>query len=75
MPTISSRGDRRRAVVFGPVFDRRLEAAQHRRARQADTAIVVGDDRDAPLGEKVREAPVANRRDARAAVQHRHAAR
>ena len=45
------------------------------RPRQADTAVVVGEDWDARFGKKMREAPIAHRRNARAAVQHGHAAR
>jgi hypothetical protein len=68
-------GNRGGAVVLGPVLDGRLEPAQRRRPRQPDAAVVVGQDGDSPLGEKGRETPVAQRRNPRAAVQHRDAAR
>src|SRR6185503_9858766 len=62
-------------VVFRPVLDRRMKAAQPVRSRQPYATIVVRQRGDSQARQIAREAAVANRRNARATMQQRGALR
>src|SRR5215207_3317231 len=54
-----------RHIAFAPVAHVRLESAQLRRARTADSAIIVDEDRRAAFSQMARELEIKLLRDAR----------